>query len=200
MKIKWLSLPVAGIAAIVIYILFTVVAYFRYPGSYGPSSNWLSDLGNPLVNPSGAIYYNLGCILTGLELNIFYSGLSQWNTGDKKMRVLLAVAQTAGVIASFSLVFAALFPLGTHTAAHEFWSKMISVFMGFFLTFSATALLKHRAFIRWFGYYAFFAAAVNFTYGVFLHSVYLAEWISIGMFIVYVFMVAYNSRSLGRSR
>jgi len=40
---------------------------------------------------------------------------------------------------------------------HSFWSGMLSVAMGFFLTFSATALLKHPVFRKWIAYYAFLA-------------------------------------------
>jgi hypothetical protein len=198
MKIKWSVSFTAGITAIVIYLVFTLVAFLQYPGTYRPTTNWLSDLGNPLANPSGAVFYNLGCILTSLVLIIFYIGLRQWYVGDKKMKILLIIAQVSGVLSSFSLILAALFPLGAHSSIHSFWSAMIAVFLGFFLTFSATALLKHRAFIKWFAYYAFLAALVNFIYGAFLHSVFFAEWVSIGMFIIYVFTVTYNSRLLSK--
>jgi hypothetical protein len=191
---------VAGFAAIFIYLILTLIAFLNYPDAYGPLTNWLSDLGNPQANPSGSIFYNSGCIATSLVLIIFYIGLCQWNTGDRKLKVLLTIAQVAGILASFSLILSAIFPLGVHTSVHSFWSKMISVFLGFFLTFSATALMKNPAFVRWIAYYAFVTALVNFVYGVILYSVFLAEWVSIGMFIIYVFMIAYNSRDLAAKR
>jgi hypothetical membrane protein len=170
-----------------------------YPGEYSPISNWLSDLGNPQVNPSGSIFYNIGCIITGLVLIIFYIGLCRWNTGDKKMKILLIIAQVAGVLSSFSLILSAIFPLGETALIHSFWAKMIFVFLGFFLTFSATSLLKHSSFTRWFAYYAFLTALVNFIYGAFLHSIFVLEWISLGMFMIYVFMLAYSSRLMLKS-
>ncbi len=168
----------------------------RYPGAFSPLDNWLSDLGNPLANPSGAVFYNAGCIITGLELVGFYLGLGQWPAGGKKARVLLSIGQAAGIVSSFCLVLAAVFPLGAHTSLHAFWSKMLSVFMGFFLTFSATALMRHPRFMKWIAYYAYLTALVNFIYGVFLHDVFVAEWIAIGMFIIYVLLVAFNARAL----
>jgi hypothetical membrane protein len=198
-KSKWPINFFTGIAAILIYLVLTLVSYLKYPGAYGPLTNWLSDLGNPQANPSGSIFYNLGCILTSLVLIVFYIGLRQWYTGDRKMKVLMMIAMAAGILSSVSLILAAIFPLGDHTSIHSFWSKMISIFLGFFLTFSATALLKNRPFIKWFAYYAFLTALVNFIYGVFLHSVFVAEWISIGMFMIYVFMIAFNSRLLKKS-
>ena len=59
----WAVASSAGIAAVVVYLIFALVAFLKYPGAYGPLTNWLSDLGNPLDNPSGAIFYRLGCVL-----------------------------------------------------------------------------------------------------------------------------------------
>jgi hypothetical protein len=200
-KLKRSTVFIAGIVAIVAYLIFSLVSFLKYPSAYGPLTNWLSDLGNPQASPSGAIYYNLGCILTSLVLIIFFSGLGKWNNGDKKMKTLLTIAQIMGIFSAFSLILAALFPLGTHTTTHSFWSAMLSVAIGFFLTFSATALLKHPDFKRWIAYYAFLAALANFIYGmsgVIGHKFFVGEWVAIGMFIIYVFLLAYNSVALVR--
>lgn len=193
-KMKWPLSFMAGISAILVYLVFTVISYLQFPDSYGPLTNWLSDLGNPQTNPQGAVYYNLGCILTALVLVGFYLGLRRWNINSRNS-LLMSIALAAGALASISLVLAALFPLGANTTMHAFWSKMVSVFLGFFLTFSATALLRRPGFPKWIVYYAFGAATVNFVYGAFLPSVFVAEWISLGMFALYVFMLAYNSKS-----
>jgi hypothetical protein len=190
----------AAVSAVVIYVAFAVVAYLHYPGAYGPLRNWLSDLGNPMDNPSGAVFYRLGCGLTAVFLLAFYSGLSQWNTGDKKMRVLLTIAQAAGIFSALSLIMTAIFPLGTQTDMHRFWSMMLFVSLGFFLIFSATSLLRHPAFARWVAYYGLLTSAFNFVNGAILMAVfgdvYVGEWISVGMFMIYVIMLAYNSRAI----
>jgi len=189
----------AGIAAVVVYLIFALVAFLKYPGAYGPLTNWLSDLGNPLANPSGAIFYRLGCVLSGAALVLFYLKLGIWNPGSKKTRVVLNVAQCMGVFSAVCLIVTGIFPLGTSTEIHSLWSMMLYISLGFFLTFSATALVKNPAFKKGFGYYAFLTAAVNFVFGAILHEVFWAEWISVGMFIVYVLMIAYNSIVLVRA-
>jgi len=189
----WTVASSAGIAAAVVYLVFALVAFLKYPGAYGPLTNWLSDLGNPLANPSGATFYRLGCALSGLGLILFYVNLSIWSTGGRRTRVLLIIAQCAGVFSAVSLIVTGVFPLGTSTAIHSLWSMMLYISLGFFLTFSATALMKNAAFKKGFGYYAFATAAVNFAFGAVLHQVFWAEWISVGMFIVYILMIAYNS-------
>jgi hypothetical protein len=185
-----------GITAFVIYLSFTLAAFLMYPGQYGPVTNWLSDLGNPLENQYGALVYNLGCILTSVVLVLFFFGLREWISGDKKLRILLAIAQVSGLLSSIFLIMAALFPLGSHSAIHAVSGKLHVIFLGFFFTFSATALLKHPASIKWFAYFGFAGALANFIYGAFLYSVFIAEWVAIGIFIIYVLMISYNYRYL----
>ena len=194
----WPVASSAGIAAAVAYLVFALVAFLKYPGPYGPLANWLSDLGNPIANPSGHVFYRLGCALTGAILIPFHVKLSTWNTGSRRTRVLLIIAQCSGVFSAVSLIVTAVFPLGTSTAIHSLWSMMLFVSLGFFLTFSATALMRNPAFKKGFGYFALATAGVNFVFGAILHETPWAEWISVGMFMVYVLMIAYNSMALVR--
>jgi hypothetical protein len=195
----WAVTSIAGIAAAVVYLVFALVAFFKYPGPYGPFTNWLSDLGNPLSSPAGAIFYRLGCTLSGIALVVFYVKLSIWNTGSRRTQVLLTIAQCAGVFSAISLIVTAIFPLGTSTAVHSLWSMMLYISLGFFLTFSATALMRSPGFKKGFGYYAFLTAGINLAFGAILHEIFWAEWISVSMFIAYVLMIAYNSMVLARA-
>jgi hypothetical protein len=196
---RWPVASIAGITAAAVYLIFAFIAFLKYPSPYSPLTNWLSDLGNPLANPSGAVFYRLGCALAGAALIIFYVKLGIWNAGARRTRVLLTIAQCAGVFSAVSLIVTALFPLGTSTAVHSLWSMMLYVSLGFFLTFSATAFMKNPFFKKGFGYYAFVTAGVNFVFGAILHEVFWAEWTSVGMFMAYVLMMAYNSVALARA-
>jgi hypothetical protein len=195
----WAVTSIAGIAAAVVYLVFALVAFSKYPGPYGPLTNWLSDLGNPLANPSGEIFYRLGCTLSGLGLILFYVKLGIWNPGTRRGKVLLTIAQCAGVFSAISLIVTAIFPLGTSPAIHSVWSMMLYISLGFFLTFSATALMRSPGFKKGFGYYAFLTAGINLAFGAILHEIFWAEWISVSMFIAYVLMIAYNSMVLARA-
>jgi hypothetical membrane protein len=184
---------ISGFAAVAIYLVFAAIALIRYPDAYSPLRNWLSDLGNPLINQSGALFYNLGCVLTGVVLIAFFIGLREWIDESKRLKILLTIAQIAGILSSVLLIVTALFPLGSHTSIHEISGKMHVIFLGFFLTFSATVLLRHPVLRKWPAYFGFLTAVVNFVYGAFLHSVFVAEWVAIGMFIIYVLMISLNS-------
>jgi hypothetical membrane protein len=43
-----------SILAAAVYLSLAVAAFLLYPQEYGPMSNWLSDLGDTLVNTRGA--------------------------------------------------------------------------------------------------------------------------------------------------
>jgi hypothetical membrane protein len=182
-----------GVIAPVVYLVFTTVAFLKYPAEYSPITNWLSDLGNPLVNQSGALFYNLGCIITSLILIAFYLGLRELVNDSKRLKVLLTIAQITGILSSIFLIITALFPLGSHTAIHQISGKLHIIFLGFFLTFSATVLLRNPSLKKWPAYFGFITAVVNFVYGAFLYSVFFAEWIAIGMFIIFVLMISFYS-------
>lgn len=190
---KRLVISVPGFMAVAIYVIFTAVSMSKYPDVYSPFMNWLSDLGNPLANPSGAFFYNLGCILTSLILLAFFVGLRYWVNNHTRLNVLLTIAQIAGILSSIFLIVTALFPLGSHTSVHAISGKIHIIFLGFFLTLSATVILKHPNLRKWPAYFGFIAAVINFIYGAFMHSVFVAEWIAIGMFIVYVLIISSNS-------
>ena len=59
-QLKIQRFTITALVAVSLYILFTAISFFYYPTAYSPLTNWLSDLGNPLQNPSGAIYYKIG--------------------------------------------------------------------------------------------------------------------------------------------
>ena len=138
-----------GIIAACIYLAFTLVAILYYPQPYSPLTNWLSDFGNPIKNPSGAIYYNTGGVLTSITLVLFFAGMYKWNIGDKKMKVFLMVSQISGTVFALSFIITALFPLGVNDSIHSFFSIMLFIFIGFFETFSASAIRRNPSHARW---------------------------------------------------
>ena len=75
---KWPISCTAGIAEIILYCAFTFTSWALYPTPYNPIDNWLSDPGNSTGNPSGAIFYNASCVLTGIALFPFFGSLYKW--------------------------------------------------------------------------------------------------------------------------
>ena len=95
---KWPISVVAGIAVIVIFWTFTLTAMSRYPKLYNPMINWMSNLGNSKLNPEGAFIYNLGCIITGIVMFLFFIGMYEWYIGGKRNRNLTIMTQICGFL------------------------------------------------------------------------------------------------------
>lgn len=190
MKTKILSLT--SIVAACIYLTFTLAAILSYPQPYSPLTNWLSDFGNPTLNPSGAIYYNAGGILASVLLVLFFAGMYTWNLGDKKAKVFLTLSQVTGIVFALSFMMSALFPLGVNDAVHSFFSIMLFIFIGFFELFSASAIRRDTSSPKWIVYFGFAAAMINFAFGISFNfmNLFIGEWIIIAVFIAYVITLA----------
>lgn len=117
-------LAAAGVA---VYMVFAVLAYSRYPGTFSPmNNNWLSDLGNRNLNPDGADFYVWGCTFAGILLAGFFISLFGWrSTGSVIQNWLLLAVQVSGAVAAVSLVMSAIYT-EDQFAAHQFWSRIIS--------------------------------------------------------------------------
>jgi hypothetical membrane protein len=71
-NIKFSISSISGMTGLALYLVFSAVAFSFYPSSFDPMNNWLSDLGNNLLNPGGAIFYRLTGILSGTALLVFF--------------------------------------------------------------------------------------------------------------------------------
>jgi hypothetical membrane protein len=119
-------LPVAGVLVILFYCAFTLTSVLLFPRPVSPLNDWLSDLGNSSYNPRGAIFYNVGCVLTGLALLPFFVGFYYWYTDEKWRKSLIVVTQAVGFIAAFALIMIGVFSEDAG-AIHHLWSLMFFI-------------------------------------------------------------------------
>lgn len=185
---KWQVLLYSGIVAIALYLSLAATSYFYYPKAYSPFTNWLSDLGNPAENPSGAVFYNLAGILTGLTLIIFFVGLYELNSGERKMKVLLTVSQVTGIVGALCFATTAVFPLGVNDYIHSVFSVSLFIWFGLFEAFSSSALRRKPSCPRWVIYTGFAVAVASFLIGITTIFVdfFLGEWITVAALMIYI--------------
>ncbi len=121
----WVSL-ILGLSTALTYVLFSSLAAAEYPGLYSPwHNNTLSQLGNVNLNPNGAIYYQIGCAVTGLLLMGFFCSLGPWrSSGTVRQNRILLVVQVLGVFAGFGLLMNAVFP-ESNLSPHHFWAGVV---------------------------------------------------------------------------
>lgn len=184
----------AAVTCIPLYIIFTFISHL-YNTKINPMTNWLSDFGNPVLNPSGVLYYNMGCIIVATLLVIFYIGIFQWYMNrkiPKKYTICYLCAQISGVISSVFLVLASIFPLGTHTGLHSTFSTYHMIWINCFMSFTAVAFLMNRGMKKWIGVAAFLVAIFNIITTNAFSSLYIAEWIYFLLFMGYLAAITLN--------
>jgi hypothetical protein len=181
----------AGIAAIPAYVVFTLVSHLHKP-SMGPFNNWLSSYGSPAKNPSGALYYTLGCILAAALLALFYIGMTRWHRGaEKKYVVCYICAEAGGLAAACSLVLASLIPIGT-SGLHDTFRMINMIGMDFFLVFIAIAAFMNPFVSSFTGILGILAAAFSILTSSLLTNFYLGEWVFFALFMAFIAVITYN--------
>jgi hypothetical protein len=188
----------AGIVCIPVYVAFTFISHI-FNTKINPLINWLSDFGNYTLNPSGALFYNAGCILVALLLAVFYLGLAEWYKKreiEKKYIICYVCARISGIAASVFLVLASVLTLGTNDALHGTFSMLNMIGMDCFIVFTSIAFVLHPDIKSRIGITGFIAVAFNIVTMNFFSDFYLAEWIYFMLFMIYVVIVTVNYNKL----
>jgi hypothetical membrane protein len=188
--VKWQISSISGVFVIILYCIFTFSSWALYPTTYSPVTNWLSDLGNSIHNPNGAILYNLGCILTGIALFPFFIGLYKWYSEERRFRTRLLAVQTIGCLAAFSLIMIGVFSENA-SWLHNMWSEVFFILNLIVLVLIGAFLFTHPRYIKAISYYAFAVAAINLMFLV-LPSTPLLEWFTVFTALGYVGLISYN--------
>jgi hypothetical membrane protein len=188
---KQTALPIAGGLVILFYCAFTLTSIALFPRSVNPSNTWLSDLGNSTYSPKGAIYYNVGCILTGLALFPFFAGFYYWYTDEKWRKLGIMASQAVGFVAAFSLMMIGVFSEDAGSI-HHLWSVVFFVFNFVVLTLTNVSLITHRNFIKTIGYYGLIVAVINLLFVVLSYTS-LLEWFTVFTALGYVALLSYNT-------
>jgi hypothetical membrane protein len=188
---------VGGALVILLFCTFTLASAARYPGPFSPMDNWLSDLGTATKNPSGYVYFNTGCILTGVCLLLLVFSIGAWRAEDKIKGHLFTFSQAIGALSAIVLILIGAFDEGTpyhHPLAVGFFALQFV-----FIVLANIVLWGHPAYDRRIGYYAAFVAVINvvFVYAVFVHEhAQVWEWLAVISALLWVAFMAYNTLKL----
>jgi hypothetical membrane protein len=186
---------IAGILASSGYLVFTFLAFVLYPLPYSPTTNWLSDLGNPNLNPQGAIFYNMGIISTSMFLIVFFLGLSVWKIeGNKVQLIMLRLTQAFGIMGAFCMMMSGIFPINLYTI-HSFWSTSLYILLSTGFVFSAAMLRYHQGFPGWLLILGV-STAVMVILTSFFPTAYVLEWITVILFLLYVTFVGIETKRI----
>ncbi len=175
--LKWPISCVGGLAVIVLYCIFTFISAVLYPSPYGPATNWLSDLGSWSGNPGGAVFYNVGCVVTGLALFPFYIGLYVWYDTKIWRRILLTAGQVLGLGSGFSLIMIGVFSADSG-APHLFWSAAFFTLNFIVVLLVVTSIMTHPKFMKPIGVYGYLVTLASLIFDFTVGGP-LVEWFTV---------------------
>jgi hypothetical membrane protein len=161
-----------------------------YPTPYTPVNNWLSDLGNSKGNPSGAIFYNAGCVLTGIALFPFFGGLYKWYTNEKTRKIVIMIGQAIGFLAASSLMMIGVFS-ENYGNIHVLWSSIFFILNFIVIVLISSVLYTHPSYIRPISYYGFIVALINLLF-LLVYDNPIFEWFTVFTALGFVGLLSYN--------
>ena len=154
---------ITGLMAVIVFTVFTFTSLVLYPTPYNPLYAWLSNLGNIYLNPSGAIFFNLGCILSGIIMIPFFAGLYEWKPIKKLSKILLILGMLLGIYASVSLIMVGVFP-ETHLQQHLLAAAGVFGSLFIIIILLSVALFNHPKFIRLIAYYGIIPIIIDIIF------------------------------------
>ncbi|NIO49235.1 MAG: DUF998 domain-containing protein [Candidatus Aminicenantes bacterium] len=193
--IKWMTI-LAGLAASLFFCILTIIAIQHFPGTFSANQHYLSVLGNVNRNPNGAMFYNLGVMITGLSLLLFYIGFVIWNAMRDRSKILFAVL-IFGSMNGFSIFMSAVYAEVPHYQVHFTWSLLIFIaFIPVLILFSIY-LRRYSGLNRIISYSGFILAAYNSVFVIYAltegtTSGSLLEWISVFSYIGWIMLHVIN--------
>ncbi|MFX1258581.1 MAG: hypothetical protein ACFFAN_12020 [Promethearchaeota archaeon] len=188
---KWPISCIAGVLVIAFYCIFTFISIALFPLPFSPINNWLSDLGNSSYSPNGAIFYNLGCILTGCALFPFFIGLYKWYKEELWHKILIICAQVVGCFSAFALIMIGVFS-EDFVQQHIFWSGLFFELNLIVLILFSFSIIWHENFIKPIAIYGIGVAIINFIF-VFVMLTPLLEWFTVFTALGFVALSDYNT-------
>jgi len=147
MNTKNIYLDLLGLVALIVFTIFTFISVAFYPIHYSLIFDWLSNLGNINLNPVGAMFFNLGCIITGIILIPFILNLYRWKPSEIWSKFLVVLAIILGIFASISLIGVGVFP-ETHIKLHVLAASGVFESLFLIVILMTLALFKNPNFMR----------------------------------------------------
>jgi hypothetical membrane protein len=191
---KWPLTSLSGALVILLYCGFTFTSWGFYPDSFGPTTHYLSRLGNFNHSPFGAYFYNLGCILTGLALFPFFIGLYEWYTDRLYQKVPLVAGQVIGILSAIALIMIGVFS-EDQGSPHMTASSTFFLLNFFVLIVVNAALLFHPRFIKLIALYAFAIDILSLSFELTIGGP-ITEWFTVFGALFYVALISFSTLQL----
>lgn len=182
-----------GFLGVTAYLAFAIVSFTLYRGSFTPVGNWLSDLGNRVLNPSGSLFYRLAGIVGGAALLPFFLLIAAPSSGKKKAgTIVFALIKVFGAAASICFALTGVFSEDM-MPMHSWFSIANFAAFGTAVALSAIYNLIERAYPAWLTVVCLAGWIVDVLSWIWNDTRWL-EWVVVAFLIAYVACMAALSR------
>jgi hypothetical membrane protein len=179
---------IAGLTTIVVGLGLALIAYVHYPWAFSPATNWLSDLGNTLLSPRGAVFFRVDMIVSGVALAAFFLGLGSWHKGQRLLfKGLLGFGQFSGLVAAAALAMSGVHS-ENHPTAHAFWVTVFFISLAIAVWFISWAPVWHRPLPQWLPYIGLVAFTADLA--ALLARRHWLEWLAVALVLCFIGAVA----------
>jgi hypothetical membrane protein len=185
---------VAGLTAIIVCVALAVAAYVSYPRAFSPATNWISDLGNTLLNPRGSILFRADMVAVAVVLGAFFVGLRIWHRGQRLLfRAFLLLGQFSGLVAALALMMTGFYSENDH-AVHALWVTVLFIALASAVWFIGWAPVWHPRLPQKIPYVALAAGVVDLVSVI--ERRHWLEWLAVGLLLCFVGAVALGTWTL----
>jgi hypothetical protein len=147
------------------------------------------------LNPGGAIFYNLGLVLTAVLLAVFFVGLASLKIANRRAQnLMLLMTQAFGLLGALAMLMSALYPI-SQPQLHSFWSAGLYILLGTAFAFSVAALRYHPRCPRWLLGLGVLTALMAILMGIF-QTVRWLGWVTVASFLGYALLLGVETRRL----
>jgi hypothetical membrane protein len=187
---------VSSLLVVIGYVTLAGLAFAHFHLRYSPTQNWLSDLGNPDVSPTGAIFYNAGvAISSGLVLVFFLSLFSLRLPNNRAQNAMTILTVLFGGAGALGMLMSSLHPIN-QPAAHSFWCMILFISLGSAFAFSVAMFRYHAWYPRWLLVFGAVVALVTLVSQTFFAEVQVLEWIIVTLFLSYCVLIGIATQRL----
>ncbi|OPY26038.1 MAG: hypothetical protein A4E28_02752 [Methanocella sp. PtaU1.Bin125] len=189
------KIPVSSVIALIATVFFCgflLMSIVSYPPGFSPLKNWMSDLGNPGLNPAGYAYFNWADGVTGLLLIGFYLGLSRWLHLGIVNKTLLAAAMACGIFSGIALAGVGYFN-ESFDPEHFIVSVLFFLSSTLAILLATLALRGNPGFSRATAWAGYLTAAVGVVFAIqrpTIESITILEWISVFLMLLWAALIS----------
>jgi hypothetical membrane protein len=188
---------VSSLLLIISYVTWAGLAFVHFRLPYSPTRNWLSDLGNPRINSSGALYYNLGMVMTAALVLVFFLSLFRFRLQNNRIQNIMTVLTVVfGAGGSVGMAMSAVHPIN-QLALHSQWCMVLFISLGTAFGFSVAMFRYYTRYPRWLLVVGAIVALVDMGVGIFFSDVPICEWIVVTLFLSYCLGLGIATQQLG---